>query len=136
MAMLADPKLDFPFYFPTLRVAAARATSGTEPRIYTHQATRPARSTRPTGWSCGRRGVGEYYGVQGMNWKAPPILDDPTRPHAQTAASSSSTTTARRLRLVAWRTKKAVYWVSNTLTQASARTRCSEIAGSLERLKQ
>ena len=47
---------------------------------------------------------------------SPPILDDPSerrrmrRPHA-----TSCSTTASRLRLVAWRTPRAVYWVSNTL---------------------
>ena len=74
-AVLADPKLKFPFYFPTLRTTGA-AYAGTEPRVYTirdergkqHEAYRLVVS----------KGLaGEYYGIQGMTWKAPPILDNP-----------------------------------------------------------
>ncbi len=40
------------------------------------------------------------------------------------------------LRLVAWKSKKAVYWVSNTLTNGVANAQMLEIAASLKRLKQ
>jgi 5-formyltetrahydrofolate cyclo-ligase len=43
---------------------------------------------------------------------------------------------ADRLRLVAWRTPEAVYWVSNTLTQSIGEDQMLEIASSLKRLKQ
>ena len=39
------------------------------------------------------------------------------------------------LRLVAWRTRKAVYWVTNTLTLSIPNSRLIAIAGSLRRLK-
>ena len=39
------------------------------------------------------------------------------------------------LRLVAWRTRKAVYWVTNTLGMSIANSRLTAIAGSLQRLK-
>ena len=39
------------------------------------------------------------------------------------------------LRLVAWRTQKAVYWVTNTLTMSIPNSRLIAIAGSLRRLK-
>ena len=42
----------------------------------------------------------------------------------------------RRLRLVAWRTRRAVYWVSNTLTQSVSTRHMIAIAGSLRRLGQ
>ena len=41
----------------------------------------------------------------------------------------------RHLRLVAWRTKRAVYWVTNTLTMSIPNNRLLGIAGSLRRLK-
>ena len=74
-AVLADPKLDFPFYFPSLRTNGA-AYAGTEPRTYTirdetgkkHQAYRLVVS---------KQLVGEYYGIQGTTWRDPPILDNP-----------------------------------------------------------
>ena len=42
----------------------------------------------------------------------------------------------KRVRLVAWRTPRAVYWVSNTLTQSLSRSEIVGIAASLRRLKQ
>ena len=39
-----------------------------------------------------------------------------------------------RLRLVAWRTPKAVYWVSNTLLQTLTNAQMLAIAGSLTRV--
>jgi hypothetical protein len=38
------------------------------------------------------------------------------------------------VRLVAWRTRKAVYWVSNTLTQSLSSDQMIGIASSLKRL--
>ena len=40
--------------------------------------------------------IGQYYGIQGTDWKAPPILDDPSEidAHARAHATSSSTTAA------------------------------------------
>jgi hypothetical protein len=41
-----------------------------------------------------------------------------------------------RLRLVAWRTRKAVYWVSNSLSQTLNNRQMLAIAGSLTRVGQ
>ena len=40
------------------------------------------------------------------------------------------------LRLVAWRTSKAAYWVTNTLTMSIPNSRLIAIAGSLRRLEE
>ena len=48
-AVLADPKLKFPFYFPTLRTDGRRATRAPS-RGSTASATSRAASTRPTAW--------------------------------------------------------------------------------------
>jgi polyisoprenyl-teichoic acid--peptidoglycan teichoic acid transferase len=133
-AVLADPKLKFPFYFPTLRTSTA-AYAGTEPRIYTirdeqgrkHEAYRLVVS----------KGLaGEYYGVQGMTWKDPPILDNPDQTVTSGRRRLQLYFDGRRLRLVAWKTRKAVYWVSNTLSQSLNRRQMLAIAESLTRLKQ
>ncbi len=42
----------------------------------------------------------------------------------------------RRLRLVAWKTRRAVYWVSNTLSQSLNTRQMLAIASTLTRLKQ
>jgi polyisoprenyl-teichoic acid--peptidoglycan teichoic acid transferase len=133
-AVLADPKLKFPFYFPTLRTAGA-AYAGTKPRIYTirdeegkkHEAYRLVLS---------KGLVGEYYGVQGTTWKDPPILDTPDQIRTINGRRLHLYYDGRRLRLVAWKTRRAVYWVSNTLSQSLNRRQMLAIADSLRRLKQ
>jgi LCP family protein required for cell wall assembly len=133
-AVIADPKLDFPFYYPTRRVAGS-VYSGTEPRIYNiedergkkRQAYRLVLSTQR---------VGEYYGVQGLTWKAPPILDDPDRTITRGNRKFRLYYDGKRLRLVAWRTKRAVYWISNTLTQSIGEDQMIAMAASLKRLNQ
>jgi LCP family protein required for cell wall assembly len=133
-AVLADPKLKFPFYFPTLRTSGA-AYAGTEPRIYTirdekgkkHEAYRLVVS----------KGLaGEYYGIQGMTWKDPPILDNPDEIRETNGRRYELYYDGRRLRLVAWRTRRAVYWVSNTLSQSLNKQQMLAVADSLTRLKQ
>ncbi len=133
-AVLADPKLKMPFYFPTKRVAGS-VYSGTEPRIYKlkdergnkREAYRLVLSTQR---------VGEYYGVQGLAWKAPPILDDPDRTIRRGNRKFRLYYDGKRLRLVAWRTKRGVYWISNTLTQTIGEDQMIAIAASLKRLNQ
>ena len=56
----------------------ARATP-TPSRASTASATARTSCTGPTGSRSTRARYGEYYGVQGMSWKYPPILDDPDR---------------------------------------------------------
>ena len=78
--------------------------------------------------------VGEYYGIQGMTWKAPPILDDPHTTVLRDGRKLLVYKDGKRVRLVAWRTRKAVYWVSNTLTQSLSGQQMLGIASSLKRL--
>ena len=77
MAVLAESqgKLGFPFYFPALRKTGSRYADP-EPRIYTiRDAQNKAHKAYRLVLYAGA--YGEYYGVQGMAWKYPPILDDP-----------------------------------------------------------
>jgi LCP family protein required for cell wall assembly len=134
MAVLADPKLDFPFYYPTLRKTGSRYTT-TEPRLYSikdetggrHQAYRLVLYAGA---------YGDYYGVQGMTWRDPPILDDPDGTRNVNGRRLRLYYDGSHLRLVAWRTPKAVYWITNTLSQSIPNSRLIAIAGSLHRLKQ
>jgi LCP family protein required for cell wall assembly len=133
-AVLADPKLDFPFYFPGLRNSTG-AYADTAPRIYTirdetgkrHEAYRMVLS----------KGIaGQYYGVQGMTWMDPPILDDPDERRTVNGRRLQIYKDGKAIRLVAWRTSRAVYWVANTLTQDLSNRQMVGIAASLRRLKQ
>jgi polyisoprenyl-teichoic acid--peptidoglycan teichoic acid transferase len=76
---------------------------------------------------------GEYYGLQGTTWKNPPILDDPTEKRRVGGREYELHFAGDRLRLVAWRTPKAVYWVSNTLLQTLTKKQMMAIARSARR---
>ena len=133
-AVLADPKLDFPFYFPTLRTRGS-VYEGRKPRVYTikdelgkrHQAYRLVVS---------RGIIGEYYGIQGTTWKDPPILDGADTTRRVNGRRFELHYDGKRLRLVAWRTRRGAYWVSNTLSQSLTRNQMLAIAESLTRLRQ
>jgi LCP family protein required for cell wall assembly len=59
--------------------------------------------------------AGDYYGLQGTTWRNPPILEGVTEKRKIGRRTYELLPDGDRLRLVAWRTRKAVYWVSNTL---------------------
>jgi polyisoprenyl-teichoic acid--peptidoglycan teichoic acid transferase len=133
-AIVGERRAHFPFYFPTLRYHGSRY-AGTEPRVYTLRDERgkPHRAYRLV---VSKGVIGEYYGIQGTNWKAPPILDDPSEVRRVNGRKLELHYDGRRLRLVAWRTKRAVYWISNTLTQSLSSRQMIAIAASLRRLGQ
>jgi LCP family protein required for cell wall assembly len=76
---------------------------------------------------------GEYYGLQGTTWKNPPILDSPTEKRTVGGRQYELHFAGDRLRLVAWRTSKAAYWVSNTLLQTLTKKQMMAIARSTRR---
>jgi LCP family protein required for cell wall assembly len=134
LAVLSDPKLKIPFYFPASRLTGS-VYAGTEQRVYKledekgkkHEAYRLVLAAP---------GIGEYYGVQGLSWRSPPILDNPDETRERDGRRFQLYYDGSSLRLVAWKTKRAVYWVSNTLSQKLSEAQMLEIAGSLRRLNQ
>ncbi len=80
--------------------------------------------------------IGEYYGIQGTTWRDPPILDGADTTRRVRGRKFELHFDGKRLRLVAWRTRRAVYWVSNTLSQSLSRSQMLAIAESLTRLRQ
>jgi hypothetical protein len=77
--------------------------------------------------------IGEYYGVQGMNWTNPPILDDAHDTKVVNGRTFHLYYDGKKLRLVAWRLPGAVYWVTNTLTRTLSNKQMLGLAGSLKR---
>ncbi|HWT24670.1 MAG TPA: LCP family protein [Solirubrobacteraceae bacterium] len=130
-AIVAARDIDFPFFFPTVRTVGSGYV-GQAPRTYKikdelgrrHDAYRLV---------IAKNVVGEYYGVQGTTWRDPPILDDPAEVVVRNGKRLRIYRDGRRIRLVAWRTKRAVYWVSNTLTQSLTGPQMIGIAASLRR---
>jgi hypothetical protein len=80
--------------------------------------------------------TGEYYGVQGLTWRSPPILDNPDGTRVVGGRRLRLYYDGRHLRLVAFKTKRAVYWVTNTLSDSISNAQLIGIAASLTRLKQ
>jgi len=80
--------------------------------------------------------AGQYYGVQGTTWKAPPILDNPTDEVRMRKRTYQRYFDGHKLRLIAWKTPKAVYWVSNTLSLKLGNRQMMDIARSLARIGQ
>ncbi len=134
LAVLADAKLNFPFYFPAFRAVGSRYADDA-PRVYKladergkrHQAYRLVISTGAPG---------EYYGVQGTTWKSPPFLANPDRVIQQNGRRLMLFYDGPDLRAVGWRTPKAAYWLSNTIEHRIANARMIAIAASLTHLKQ
>ena len=131
-AIVAARKVKFPFYFPTLRTSTA-AYQGQEPRTYKIKDERRKKHDAYR-LVLAKGVVGEYYGIQGTTWRYPPILDDPHETMLRGGRKLLVYRDGKRIRLVAWRTRKAVYWVSNTLTQSLSARQMIGIATSLKRL--
>ena len=133
-AITAASKTPMPVYFPAARLASGGYSSG-EPdypatRAYTIKDRAKARfSAYRIVLSTGE--AGQYYGVQGTTWTAPPILDTPSETMKMSGRSFELFYDGTRLRLVALRTSKGVYWVSNTLSLTLTNPQMLAIARSL-----
>jgi LCP family protein required for cell wall assembly len=126
---LAQPNVGFPVYYPRKLV---RGSSFAEdgPRTYTISApdnkrNRAYKMVMSSGY------IGEYYGVQGTSWRDPPILDSPSETRKIRGREYLLFFNGDRLRLVGWKTKKASYWVSNTLLQTLSAKEMLGVARSL-----
>jgi LCP family protein required for cell wall assembly len=79
--------------------------------------------------------LGQYYGVEGTNWSGPPILDNPSERRRMSGRTYELFYDGSRLRLVAWRSGKAVYWVSNTLLSSLTNQQMLALARSAGRIR-
>ena len=131
-AVPLDAKLSFPVYFPRLALLGS-TLQRTQHRVY-DIADRGKHRYHAYRMVVNAPGTGQNYGVQGMSWKSPPILDNPSETRRVGGRTLRLFFDGNRLRLVAWRTPKAVYWVSNTLLQSLTNAQMLAIAGSLTRV--
>src|SRR4051794_37444505 len=133
MAVVAARRLKtLPFYFPEVRTTGSRYDNEA-PRIYSLRdesghLERAYRIVISTG------APGEYYGVQGMTWRDPPGFDQPDRVREIKGRKLLLFYDGSKLRQVAWRTPRALYYVTNTLDRKVSNTRMLAIASSLRRL--
>jgi hypothetical protein len=135
-AVIAAVKLPFPVYYPKAIRRGARYWDGrnrSAPRTYDifDEQRRRHRAYRMV---VEAPGIGEYYGIQGMDWKTPPILAKPSEVRQVGGRKLMLFRDGSRLRMVAWRTERAVYWVSNTLLRSLTNRQMIGIARSLTRV--
>jgi polyisoprenyl-teichoic acid--peptidoglycan teichoic acid transferase len=131
-AQAADAEtLRFPVFYPTEKLPGS--TFSEEPSVYRIQTTGPGklqayRMVLSTGIT------GEYYGLQGTAWTDPPILERPDETRTIDGREYELHFDGDRLRLVAWRTDRGSYWVSNTLLQSLSEEEMLGIAVSAREL--
>jgi hypothetical protein len=77
--------------------------------------------------------LGQYWGVQGMTWQNPPILTNPTQTKTVGGKKLDLYANGGKISVVAWHTRQAVYWISNTLTDEISNQQMVAIAASLTR---
>jgi hypothetical protein len=73
----------------------------------------------------------EYYGLMGTTWTDPPILDNPSETRTIGGRDYDLFFDGDRLRMIAWRTDEAAYWLSNTLIQTLEEDEMIAIADSM-----
>lgn len=131
----ARDAVHFPMYFPQGLTRRARWTgSPPKPRVYTvrDRADRPHEAYRMVFTQDELNG--DYYGVQGTTWRDPPILSKGGEDLRMRGRGYRLFYDGKKLRVVAWQTKRATYWVSNTLGLALTNTEMLGIARSLTRV--
>jgi LCP family protein required for cell wall assembly len=127
-AALADKDVGFPVYYPNKLVPGSSYVDA--PRTYKLKITSGKRQAAYkmvifTGF------IGEYYGVEGMRWRDPPILDSPSEKRKIGGREYLLFFNGDRLRLVGWKTKRGSYWISNTLLQTLSTGEMLGVARSL-----
>jgi polyisoprenyl-teichoic acid--peptidoglycan teichoic acid transferase len=98
----------FRVYYPVNRVTSG-GTPLDETRAYT-LAGHPAYVV-----AVAQGGLGQWYDLQGTTWQSPPILNNPNQTIQLAGRRTQLYYEGRRLRIVAWHDRQAVYWLVNTL---------------------
>ncbi len=129
--IVAEDRVPFPVYFPAR--ATPQARFGTAPRAYTLRDRADRRRHAYRLVLVHNKIEGQYYGVQGTDWRTPPLLARPTSTKIVRGRRLLLYRDGDRLRVVAWRTKRAAYWVSNTLSLSLTNAQMLSIARSLTR---
>jgi polyisoprenyl-teichoic acid--peptidoglycan teichoic acid transferase len=129
----AKHSLGFPIYYPTQASSAAQPSNVDSPRLYTirDRGDHPHRAYRLV--FIQSEIEGQYYGVEGTDWRTPPLLSHPTGHRTVNGRHLLLFREGERLRTVAWRTSRAVYWVSNTLGNSLTNDQMIGIAATAKR---
>ena len=134
-AVIAQPHIKrFSVYFPT-QLYQGSTYSGTAPRVYWIR-DETGKRRRAYRLVVSKGVVGEYYGIEGHELEeAAAALRQPDSVRTIAGRRLLIYKDASQVRIVAWRTSKAVYWVSNTLTNSLTPAQMIWIASSMRALK-
>jgi LCP family protein required for cell wall assembly len=121
----------FPVWYPTKRTRGALFAG--PPTVY-RVATHGGKTYAAYRIVIKRGLVGEYYGLQGTNYKDAPILNKPSESRTIHGRKFDLYYDGTRLRLVAWKTGNSVYWISNTLLLSLSDKQMLSIAASTKHL--
>jgi LCP family protein required for cell wall assembly len=137
LALPAAAKLAgrLPVMYPRLRLARGGYATDEGVRTYAikHAGGGSHLAYRLTLW---QGDDGQYYGVQGTTWRSPPILAHPTDHVRMRGRTYARYYEGSRLRVIAWKTRTAAYWVSNTLSLRLSDAQMLAVARSLQRVGQ
>jgi LCP family protein required for cell wall assembly len=112
-ALSASVNSPLPIYYPG-QVLASGAMETMHPYSLRDEQGRLHRAYRIV-FSTGL--IGSYWGVEGMRWKNPPILDHPNETRTVHGRTLLIFNDGQHIHLIAWQTAHAVYWISNTLLE-------------------
>ncbi len=134
--VMLGSRVGMPVYYPKFLTSDGSyepAISGIYPRPYQihDRQKRPHAAYRLT---IKMRELGNYYGIQGTTWTNPPLLANPSETRVVGGRRLQLYFDGPRLRLVAWRHGRGVYWISNTLQELVPNQQMLGIAASLTRL--
>jgi polyisoprenyl-teichoic acid--peptidoglycan teichoic acid transferase len=135
-AVIAATRVPFPVYYPKNIKRGSRFFDGfssDKPRIYDIE-DRRRRKHRAYRMTLEAPGLGEYYGIQGTDWQGAPAVANPNETRRVDGRTLLLFRDGSRLRMVAWRTDNAVYWVANTLLRSLNNQQMLGIARSLTRI--
>jgi hypothetical protein len=120
-----------PIWYPTKRTLGA--IFGGPPRVYTID-THDGKHYAAYRMIIKKGIIGEYFGIQGTTWMNPPILNSPSETRKIHGRQFQLYFDGDRLRLVAWKGKHSVYWLSNTLLLSLDNKQMLAIAASTRHL--
>ena len=101
----------FPILYPTVH----EETSSYEGAIGYQFSRGSSRQVYDAYRLVGKTAAGDYWGVQGMSWPNPPILEGATREVTERGRTYQLFFNGTKLHMVAWRQGTGTYWVSNSV---------------------
>ena len=81
----------------------------------------------------GDAGPGQYYGIQGTDWKDPPVLDLATSEERLGGRTFKVEYDGSRIRRLVWKAPQGTYWITNTLNSRLTNSEMRALARSLTR---